>query len=271
MTTIQSKFGAEWEVTQRDDDWFLFDPKNFPQACAFLPRAEVLDSLGAVDKAELAESREEQLADWERDLLGPQNADGRYWHRRSMDNLKKAEIATSRAEAAEAKLEELDLNPWKARAQNFEVKLAEAERSATELAPERDERVIAWESIVKHEAFRVCFKEDRPLLHAMLDRLSSLAEAEATIERVKVWAVDYFGALDISEGLDAALTPPKPFELPTEAGVRFYATKNGEEELFTTYTDGDVCAYRGAAGFETAVSIMANGWTDHRLLESPDA
>jgi hypothetical protein len=63
MTTIQSKFGAEWEVTQRDDDWFLFDPKNFPQACAFLPRAEVLDSLGAVDKGEVVSELREARAE----------------------------------------------------------------------------------------------------------------------------------------------------------------------------------------------------------------
>jgi hypothetical protein len=55
------------------------------------------------------------LADWERDLLGPQNEDGRYWHRRAVeaeaklaawdaDHQNALDLAAERATAAEAKL-----------------------------------------------------------------------------------------------------------------------------------------------------------------------
>lgn len=41
-----------------------------------------------------------------------------------------------------------------------------------------DERIVAWEAVAKHPALKSCYDEERPLLPAVLDRLSNLAEAE---------------------------------------------------------------------------------------------
>lgn len=44
---------------------------------------------------------------------------------------------------------------------------------------EQDERVVAWERVVKHPVFAPCYDEERPLLESMLERLSCLVDIEA--------------------------------------------------------------------------------------------
>lgn len=41
--------------------------------------------------------------------------------------------------------------------------------------PEDDERVQSWERLVKHDAWKPCYPQERPLIEAMIDRLDWLA------------------------------------------------------------------------------------------------
>lgn len=49
------------------------------------------------------------------------------------------------------------------------------------LDPDSDERVIAWERVADHPALKPCYAEERPLLFAVLDRLTNLFELEQTV------------------------------------------------------------------------------------------
>lgn len=154
-----------------------------------------------------------------------------------------------------------------ARAEEAETKLAEAERSLTELAPLRDERVIAWEAVAKHEAIQPCYDEDRPLLPAVLDRLGRLAEAEVTIERV--WSVLGNANADdckvsFYNKLHRALTQKPAFELPTEAGAVIFATvdETGQEHELHLYRDGK---WRDDTETWYWPKDVLTDFTDHRL------
>lgn len=61
-------------------------------------------------------------------------------------------------------------------------------RKAAEAAPqepsEADERITAWEAVAAHPALKPCYAEDRPLLPAVLDRLSLLADLEMTVNEL---------------------------------------------------------------------------------------
>jgi hypothetical protein len=177
----------------------------------------------------------------------------------SVDNWRQeAGIQTRRADAAEAKL-------------------AEAERTLTELAPA--------EVCVEGSWFKPA---DLPAV--LGNYMRSLTEsqrrekegrirteaAEAKLARVEV-ALDNGDALAIR----AALADPEPFVLPTEAGVRFEATRvggnAGNRTTFKTITDGaDVAFYLaedengpGTDYIWDAERIMnTHLWVDHRLIES---
>lgn len=99
---------------------------------------------------------------------------------------------------------------------------------------------------------------------------AKLAEAEATIERVK--ALTECGAHTLTrETIRAALEPKPTFELPTEAGVRFTAihTASGHREKFTTITDGSTAYYLVPVAMTlwTGARVMSSEFTDHRLLD----
>ena len=52
------------------------------------------------------------------------------------------------------------------------------------LDPEKDERVLAWEQVAKHVALKQCYDEERPLLPAVLDRLTNLFDLEQTVNEL---------------------------------------------------------------------------------------
>jgi hypothetical protein len=110
---------------------------------------------------------------------------------------------------------------------------------------------------------------------------AKLAEAEATIGRVKAVHHDFYkvrgdwadedGARALKRALDAALTPPKPFELPTEVPARIVAVKSstGDEKELTLFTDGDTTWWADIEDwgpFWTRSQVM-DQFTDHRLLD----
>lgn len=53
------------------------------------------------------------------------------------------------------------------------------------LDEEKDERVLAWEQVAKHVALKQCYDEERPLLPAVLDRLTNLFDLEQTVRRIR--------------------------------------------------------------------------------------
>jgi hypothetical protein len=95
---------------------------------------------------------------------------------------------------------------------------------------------------------------------------ANLAEAEATIERVNgataIWGDGFRPAVL------AALTPPKPFELPTEVPARIEAKQDGRTYVLDLWVDGDggtLWFGRGCAPI-SASQVMAD-FTGHRLLD----
>ncbi|MEA5453276.1 hypothetical protein SPF06_00940 [Sinomonas sp. JGH33] len=167
------------------------------------------------------------------------------------------------------------------------AKLAEAERTLTELAPARDERVIAWEAIVKHVAFQSCYDEDRPLLDAALDRISALLAAEAerdalaaTIGRVRE-AVERNpepcteteftcgwkrAVVDIRAALDPKPTFVLPTEVPARIAVRHRETNTYDELVL--WTDGDRQTWwdNEDSSEYTPEQVMSD-FTGHRLID----
>ena len=61
------------------------------------------------------------------------------------------------------------------------VEAADALAAQPVLDPDSDERVIAWERVADHPALKPCYAEERPLLFAVLDRLTSLFELERAV------------------------------------------------------------------------------------------
>ena len=51
------------------------------------------------------------------------------------------------------------------------------------LSAEQDERIQAWEAIAAHAAFADCYREERPLLESVIDRIDALVStSEAVVE-----------------------------------------------------------------------------------------
>lgn len=50
---------------------------------------------------------------------------------------------------------------------------------------DEDERINAWERVAEHPACRPCYDEERPLIDAVMDRLTDLCEMEATVNELR--------------------------------------------------------------------------------------
>lgn len=187
MTVIKSIFGKELGVDEGRRDLnevtlSCSEDHDFTGAhVRVYPRADLLAALDAVPREDFVAIRDK----WYHSIDADQHNDA---------------VKALHAKIGQARLRG---DGWRDKARAAEAKLAEAKRALTELAPERDERVIAWEAIARHEVLRPCYDEDRPLLNAVLDRLGALSDAEAKLDEAIAdavrWADELVDAQDESK------------------------------------------------------------------------
>ena len=125
-----------------------------------------------------------------------------------------------------------------------------------------DERIIAWEAVAAHDAIKPCYDEERPLLPAMLDRLSDLAELEKSItelepSRVQPSREDVFRV--VGEALVDSWSDMEEYaEAPTAITDALLALWPGEPAA-DAERRGAVRALRDAAGSPIPRGALATG------------
>lgn len=165
----------------------------------------------------------------------------------------------------------------------------EEEEPATRTTPDKDDRMRTIDMCLTPEQIDTlsALKGGPASLHAIAARTGKTTNAEtprlerlvvrglvsksfrngyavfsANTEEVKAVAA---GLMALLEGLvDPTKVPP--FELPTQAGIEFYATRDGREERFATYSTGSDHVYISGSLVVTAEDMRQN-WSSFRRMD----
>ena len=264
------------ESTSENGKVLLINPKcmypdRHPGQCVIngfeYPRADVVAALDAVPRSELVGAEQTERANYE--------SARKFYARAEIAEAKLTEMREQYDAAVEAAHRASDdhLAATEALAALTAERDAEYRKYAQEAdrAEELENRLAAVtaeaklaDSMPKAEFHRML--EARETVNAQL-----VAERDAhaaTIERVREWAVDYFGALgEAPDELRAALAPKPAFVLPTKAGagIMVIMVHNGIDHELRLYSDGLWSARQIDFGY-TPEQVMEH-FTDHRLIE----